>query len=405
MPSSSGASGPGFGPRLALFLTVFVHLLGFGLLLPILPYYALEYGATGFVVGLLSSSFSFFQFLFSPIWGRLSDRVGRRPILLGSLLVTAGSYVVFGLAHSLPLLFASRILAGIAGAVLPTAQTYIADTTTPEERTKGMGMIGAALGLGFTFGPAMGGALSHYGYSVPAFASAALAFAAAVLAFFLLPESLPAAARAEAAARRKERPPLRSAFVEAFSRRAVRPVLLLFFLATLCFSGLEATFALFGHDRYGLTAANVGYLLGYMGIIIVVMQGGLVGMFAKRFGEPALVRGGFLCLGAGMIAASTAPPFAWLLVTLAAVAIGNGLASPSLAGLASIATVAADQGLVLGVYQALGSLARTIGPSLGGLAFDTAGPTSPLWIGGAILIAASWFTRSLPRRDRSPTSV
>jgi len=403
MSSSPEAEGPGFGPRLALFLTVFVHLLGFGLLLPILPYYALEYGATGFVVGLLSSSFSFFQFLFSPFWGRFSDRVGRRPILLGSLVVTAASYVVFGLAHSLPLLFASRILAGVAGAVLPTAQTYIADTTTPEERTKGMGMIGAALGLGFTFGPAMGGALSHYGYSVPAFASAGLAMVAAVVAFFLLPESLPAEARAEAAARRKERPALRSAFGDAFAKPAVRPVLLLFFLSTLCFSGLEATFALFGHERYGLNAANVGYLLGYMGIIIVVMQGGLVGLFARRFGEPALVRAGFLCLGAGMIAAATSPPFAWLLVTLAAVAIGNGLASPSLAGLASIATVAAEQGAVLGVYQALGSLARTVGPSLGGLAFDVVGPTSPLWIGGAVLIGASWFARALPRRGRSPT--
>jgi multidrug resistance protein len=398
MPPSVGTRGTRLGPRLVLFLTVFVHLLGFGLLLPILPYYALEYGASGFTVGLLSSSFSFSQFLFSPVWGRISDRVGRRPILLGSLVVTAASYVVFGLAHSLPLLFASRIMAGIAGAVLPTAQTYIADTTTPEERTKGMGMIGAALGLGFTFGPAMGGALSHYGYSVPAFASAALALVAAVLAFFLLPESLPAAARVEAAARRRERPPLRSAFGDAFAKPAVRPVLLLYFLATLCFSGLEATFALFGQDRYGLNAANVGYLLAYMGIIVVVMQGGLVGHLAKRFGEPALIRAGFLVLGAGMIAAGTAPPFAWLLVTLAAVALGNGLASPSLAGLASIATAAAEQGAVLGVYQALGSLARSVGPSLGGLAFDVVGTTSPLWIGGAILLAASWFARYLPRR-------
>ena len=399
MPRSDGRRGPGLGPRLVLFLTVFIHLLGFGLLLPILPYYAKTYGAGGLVVGLLSASFSFFQFLFAPVWGRLSDRVGRRPILLGSLIVTSGSYLVFGFAHSLWLLFASRILAGIAGAVLPTAQTYIADTTSPEERTKGMGMIGAALGLGFTFGPAIGGALSHWGYSVPAFASAGFALMAAVLAFFLLPESLSPESRTEAAARRRARPGLATAFSDAFAHPSVRPVLLLYFIGTLSFAGLEATFALFGHDRYGLTAMNIGYLLGYMGILAVLMQGGLVGKLARKFGEPNLVRSGFLLLGAGMLAAGGAPPFSWLLVALAAVALGNGLASPSLAGLVSIATVAAEQGSVLGVYQALGSLARTIGPFLGGLAFDTLGPTSPLWIGGIIIALASFLAGSLRRRQ------
>jgi len=388
-----------------LFLTVFIHLLGFGLLLPVLPYYAKTYGAGGLLVGLLSASFSFFQFLFAPVWGRLSDRVGRRPILLGSLIVTSASYVVFGFSHSLWLLFASRIVAGIAGAVLPTAQTYMADTTSPEERTKGMGMIGAALGLGFTFGPAIGGALSRWGYSVPAFASAGFALVAAILAFFLLPESLSPEARAEAAARRRQRPGLAVAFSDAFARPAVRPVLLLYFIGTLCFAGLEATFALFGHDRYGLSAMNVGYLLGYMGILAVVMQGGLVGRLARRFGEPRLVRSGFLLLAAGMLAAGGAPPFSWLLVALAGVALGNGLSSPSLAGLVSIATAAGEQGSVLGVYQALGSLARTIGPFLGGLAFDTLGPTSPLWIGGTIIAIASFMAGSLPRRQPAAAAV
>jgi DHA1 family tetracycline resistance protein-like MFS transporter len=396
---SAGRSGPGFGPRLVLFLTVFIHLLGFGILLPILPYYAKTYGAGGLIVGLLSTSFSFSQFLFAPLWGGLSDRIGRRPILLGSLIVTSASYVVFGMAHSLWLLFVSRIIAGIAGATLPTAQTYIADTTTPAERTKGMGMIGAALGLGFTLGPAIGGALSHWGYSMPAFASAGFALVAAVLAFILLPESLKPEARAEAAERRRQRPGLATAFSDAFARPRVRPVLILYFLATVCFAGLEATFALFGHDRYGLKASNVGYLLGYMGILAVVMQGGLVGRLVRVFGEPKLVRTGFLLLGAGMLAAGGAPPFAWLMVALAAVALGNGLTSPSLAGLVSIASTAGEQGTVLGVYQALGSLARTIGPFLGGLAFDAIGPTSPLWIGGTILLMGSFLAGSLPRRE------
>lgn len=387
------------GPRLVLFLTVFIHLLGFGLLLPILPYYAKTYGAGGLEVGLLSASYSFCQFLFAPVWGRVSDRIGRRPILLGSLVVTSASYLVFGFAHSLPLLFASRILAGIAGAVLPTAQTYMADTTSPGERTKGMGMIGAALGLGFTFGPAIGGALSHFGYSAPAFASAGLACVAAVLAFFLLPESLSPEARVEAATLRRARPGLWAAFTEAYARPAVRPILVLYFLGTLCFAGLEATFALYGHEKYGLKASNVGYLLGYMGVLAVLMQGGLVGRLARRFGEPTLVRVGFLLLGAGMLFAGSAPPFAWLFLALAAVALGNGLASPSLAGLVSIASGVAEQGSILGVYQALGSLARSIGPSLGGLAFDTLGPTSPLWIGGCIVALASFIAGSLSRRS------
>jgi DHA1 family tetracycline resistance protein-like MFS transporter len=319
-------------------------------------------------------------------------------VLLITMLISFCAYLLFGFAESMLVLWISRITSGIAGANIAAAQAYISDITTKENRAKGMGMIGAALGLGFTFGPAIGGALSHWGYSVPAFASAGFALMAAVLAFFLLPESLSPEAHAEAALRRRERPGLATAFSDAFARPSVRPVLLLYFIGTLCFAGLEATFALFGQDRYGLKASNVGYLLGYMGILAVVMQGGLVGRLARRFGEPRLVRSGFLLLGAGMLAAGGAPPFSWLLVALAAVALGNGLASPSLAGLVSIVSTAGEQGSVLGVYQALGSLARTVGPFLGGLAFDTLGPTSPLWIGGAILALASFLAGSLPRR-------
>ena len=154
------------GSRPILFLTVFIHLLGFGIIIPLLPYYAQTYGASGVTVGLLSTSFSMMQFLFTPLWGRLSDRIGRRPVLIVSLVVTGLSYVVFATASSLWLLFVSRMLAGAAGAVLSTAQAYVADTTTPEERTKGMGLIGAAFGMGFIFGPAMGGVLSRWGFSV-----------------------------------------------------------------------------------------------------------------------------------------------------------------------------------------------------------------------------------------------
>ncbi|MGH7681454.1 MAG: MFS transporter [Candidatus Eiseniibacteriota bacterium] len=383
------------GPRVVLFLTVFIHLVGFGLLLPLLPYFAETYGATGLAVGLLNTSFSFMQFLAAPFWGRLSDRVGRRPVILVSLLATAASYLVFGLATSLPVLFASRIFAGIAGGVIPTAQAYIADTTTPEERTKGMGLIGAAFGLGFIFGPALGGVLSRYGYAVPAFASAGFALVAAIGAFFFLPESHPAAARA-ATPRRSLLPRIP---IAALKRPGVRPVLLLFFVGTLCFSALEGTFALFGERWYRIGPGQVGIVFAVVGSLSAAMQLGLVGRLARRFGERALVLAGFLVIATGMIGAGLRPPFTLMLAAMGTVAIGNGLVSPALAGLISLATRREDQGEILGDYQAMGSLGRSGGPFLGGLAFDHIGIGSPLWIGGIVMAITSSLALSLPRKD------
>ena len=378
-----------------LFLTVFIHLLGFGLLLPLLPYYAETYGATGLAVGLLNTSFSFMQFLSSPLWGRLSDRVGRRPVILISLIATSVSYLAFGLAASLPVLFASRILAGIAGGVIPTTQAYIADTTSPADRTKGMGLIGAAFGLGFVFGPALGGILSRYGYSLPAFVSAGLALLAAVFAFFLLPESLPSEKRAQALAERRAAPSLG----QALGRRAVRPVLLLFLIGTLCFSMLEATFALFGEHRYGIGPGEVGYTFALVGTLSAAMQAGLVGLLVRRFGERALVRCGLLMMAAGMIYGGSGPVFPLLVASLGLVAVGNGLVAPSLAGLVSISSAPEEQGGILGVYQSLGSLGRSVGPFLGGLAFDAIGIGSPLWLGGIGLTLGSLLTLQLPARE------
>ena len=384
------------GPRVVLFLTVFIHLVGFGLLLPLLPYYAETYGATGVAVGLLNTSYSFMQFLSSPLWGRLSDRIGRRPVILASLVATAASYVVFGLATSLPVLFASRVFAGIAGGVIPTTQAYIADTTSPSERTKGMGLIGAAFGLGFIFGPALGGVLSRYGYSVPAFAAAGLALLAALFATFLLPESLPKAARAATVGR-----PLTPLLPTTMLRRSeLHPVFLLFFLGTLCFSALEATFALFGEHRYQIGPSHVGYLFAVVGTLSAAMQLGFVGWLARRFGERALVLAGFTIMAAGMICAGIGPPVALMVGAMGAIAIGNGLASPSLAGLVSVSTSAKDQGGALGAYQSMGSLGRSAGPFLGGFAFDYLGGGSPLWLGGIVLALSTLLALRLPRRKR-----
>ncbi|HYR52301.1 MAG TPA: MFS transporter [Candidatus Dormibacteraeota bacterium] len=395
--SRSSAEPPSITPesRVILFITVFIHLLGFGIIIPLLPYYAETYGATGITVGLLTTSFSFCQFLFAPVWGRLSDRVGRRPVLILSLLVTGLSYLVYAGAHSLAVLFLSRMLAGVAGAVLSTAQAYVADTTTPENRTKGMGLIGAAFGMGFIFGPAIGGILSRWGFAAPAYASAGLALAAAGFAAIRLPESLPPAVRAEAAARRSGR----TGFREAFSRPVVGTVLGLFFVATLCFSGMEAILALFTQRHYGWGPHQIGYLFAYVGVVAAAMQMGIVGALVRRFGERALIRAGLLLMGAAFATAGVAPPLALFLLAMGAIAVASGLLTPSLSGLISIATSPEEQGGILGMYQSLGSLARAVGPFLGGLVFDVVSPGAPLWMAGGVLWLAALAAARLPRRE------
>ena len=399
MPSTESKPTAGAGSRVVLFFTVFIHLLGFGIIIPLLPYYAEHFGASGLTVGLLTTSYSLAQFVFAPVWGRLSDRIGRRPVLLGSLILTGVSYLVFAIANSLPVLFVSRVFAGIAGATLSTAQAYIADTTTPENRTKGMGLIGAAFGMGFIFGPAMGGVLSKWGFSVPAYAASGLAAAAFLFALFRLPESLLPEER-EAAARRREGA---ATFQEALRRPVVGLVLTIFFITTLCFSGMEAILALFCERYFRWGPHQIGYLFAYVGIVAALMQAGIVGALAKRFGERALVRAGLFLMGAAFVVAGLVPPLALFLVVMGVIAVGSGLSNPSLSALVSLATPADEQGGILGVYQSLGSLGRATGPFLSGLLFDAISPGAPLWIAGSVMVIASLIAARIAplRRDRS----
>lgn len=382
------------GSRAILFFTVFIHLLGFGIIIPLLPYFAERFGASGVTVGLLTTSFSLAQFLFAPIWGRLSDRIGRRPVLLGSLILTGISYLVFAVAGSLPVLFISRIFAGVAGATLSTAQAYIADTTTSENRTRGMGLIGAAFGMGFIFGPAMGGVLSRWGFSVPAYAAAGLALTAFLFALFLLPESLPPEERAVAAQRRRKA----TSWREALGRPTVGVALVLFFVATLSFSGMEAILALFCERYFHWGPHEIGYLFAYVGIVAAVLQVGIVGTLAKRFGERALVRVGLALMGAAFVTAGAVPPIALFLVTMGVIAIGSGLITPSLSALVSLATPPDEQGGILGIYQSLGSLGRAVGPFLGGLVYDVVSAGAPLWMAGTVLLLAAIAAARIPRR-------
>jgi DHA1 family tetracycline resistance protein-like MFS transporter len=370
-------------PLIVIFVTVFIDLIGFGIIIPLLPFYAEAFGASALVVGLLSMSFSLMQFLFAPLWGRLSDVVGRRPVILIGLGGSAVSYLLFGLATSLPMLFVARCLAGIAGANIPTAQAFIADTTTPENRAKGMGLIGAAFGLGFIFGPAIGGFLSRWGYATPFFFAAALSAANLLAAIFLLPEPLPPERRGASA---------RVGRVEGFRRALARPglplMLLVFFVIITAFSSFEAMFALFSEVRFGFQAATIGYLFAWVGIVLALVQGVLVGRIVRWVGERRLVPIALLTVTASLGATALASNVPQLVVALGLLAAGMGLQSPSMMSVISQLAHREGQGSTLGVSQSLSSLGRIIGPIWGGWIFDRFGHAAPIyWSAGLMLVA------------------
>jgi multidrug resistance protein len=368
-------------PLVIIFLTVFIDLLGFGIIIPLLPFYAEHFGASAFVVGLLSTSFSLAQFLFAPWWGRLSDRIGRRPVILVGLLGSAASYALFALATSLPLLFVARTLAGIAGANIPTAQAFIADITTPENRARGMGLIGAAFGLGFIFGPAIGGFLSHWGYAAPAWFAAAISFANFVAALVILPESKP-----------EHEEPERAGRLDVFRRALRRPhlpqVLLVFFLVLTSFSSFEATFALYSERRFAFTAATIGYMFAWVGVVLATVQGGLVGKVVPRLGEHRIVPAALLVMALALTLVPLSPNVPVLAAACGLLALGMGFNSPSIMSSISQLADPRDQGSTLGMSQSLGSLARIIGPMWGGFVFDRFGIRVPFVTAGVLMLVA-----------------
>ena len=359
-------------PLIIVFVTVFIDLLGFGIIIPLMPFYATHFGASAFQVGMLATSFSLMQFLFAPLWGRWSDVIGRRPIILIGLLGSAVSYLTFGLAHSLTLLFVSRCLAGIAGANIPTAQAYIADSTTPENRAKGMGMVGAAFGLGFIFGPALGGFLSQWGYQAPALFAAGLSLLNFLAALVLLPESLPPERRS--AARRRSR---LEVFQHALARPRLPTVLAVFFLIVSAFASFESMFALYSQARFGFDSVTIGFLFAGVGVILAIVQGLLVGRMVKRLGEHRLVPAAIALLTIGLALVSLAASVPVLAMGCAIIAVGMGFQSPSMLSVISQLSDPADQGSMLGVSQSLGSLARIVGPLWGGFVFDRFGHAAP----------------------------
>jgi len=356
-------------PLIVIFTTVFIDLVGFGIVIPVLPFYAegTAFNATPRMVGLLFASYSIMQLIFSPVLGRLSDKYGRRPVLLLSIIGTGIGFLILGLAKTVLMLFVGRILDGITGGNISTAQAYIADITTKENRAKGMGLIGAAFGLGFIFGPAIGGILSQWGIHVPFFFAASLCFANAVLLYFRLPETVTPdhPAKNQAGGRT-----WRQVFLSLKQPR-LASVLVIYFLFIVAFSIMTTTFSLYTMFRFGYDAKHTGYLFAYVGLIAVVIQGGLIGRLVKRFGELPLVIFGAFCFAISLFAVPFVGPaaggLAGLLIGGGVFSMGNSLATPALTSLASKSVGAEQQGVILGVTQSTASLARAVGPSLAAL--------------------------------------
>lgn len=354
-------------PLVVIFTTVFIDLIGFGIVIPVLPFYAegTRFNATPRTVGLLFASYSIMQLIFSPILGRLSDKYGRRPVLLISIIGTGIGFLILGFAKTLLLLFVGRILDGITGGNISTAQAYIADVTTKENRAKGMGLLGAAFGLGFILGPAIGGILSGWGIEVPFLFAAGLCFANAVLLYFTLPETVTAdhPARTSAAGGRGL-----LQLIESLKQPRLGFVLGIYFLFIVAFSIMTTSFSLYTMFRFGYDAQHNGYLFAYVGLIAVIVQGGLIGRLVKRFGELPLIIAGALCFTASLFAVPFVGPQAGGLIGLliggGVFSLGNSLATPALTSLASKSVGPAEQGTVLGITQSAASLARAVGPTI-----------------------------------------
>ncbi|MDB5038540.1 MAG: Tetracycline resistance efflux pump [Bacteriovoracaceae bacterium] len=352
--------------KLVVFLVVFIDLLGFGIMIPLLPIFARSFQASATELGALMFVYSFMQIFVSPLWGSLSDRFGRRPILLITIGGQALAYLWAGYAGDYFSLLWSRVFAGIFAANISTASAYMADITTPEERAKGMGLIGAAFGLGFVFGPAIGGGLLHFGLTVPSLVAFSICAANLVFAYFVLKE--PAQTAISRAANR------RKFSLQDFREILAQPIyfvpIFLFFLLTTAFVQLEVTFILFILDRFRFTQTKALYLLAFMGVVMAFVQGGLIGRMAKKFQEARLVLVGIILIVLGLSSMVFSFSFYPLVFSLIVLAFGYSLTNPCLSALVSKAAPADRQGSVLGIYQSGGSMARILGPLLAGPLYD-----------------------------------
>lgn len=356
-------------PLFIIFTTVLVDLIGFGMVIPLIGLYGRHYGGEGLTLSVLGGIYSIMQFIFSPLWGMLSDRVGRRPVLLISLAGSSLSYFLFGLAPSLTWLLAARAFGGVFAANISTAQAYIADVTTSDQRAKGMGLIGAAFGIGFTLGPPLGGIAAQFGLAVPGIIASIICSANFLFAIFRLPESLPKEKRAHP----QERKSLKEGLYQVLDNPKLKILFIVFFFVTLCFSMIEQTFSLLFQQKFQLSTESAGLKTGLVlmtaGLLGAIIQGGLIRTLVACFHESRLLCTGLLL---HVLAMSLFPfganyrSYFYLVIPLS---LGSALINPSLNSLISKSADEKEQGITLGVSQGLGSLARALGPFIGLMSF------------------------------------
>jgi DHA1 family tetracycline resistance protein-like MFS transporter len=381
-------------PLSIIFLTIFVNLVGFGIIIPLLPFYAQTFGASPLVIGLLFASFSLSQLVASPILGDLSDRWGRRPVLIFSLLGTVVSFVMLALATSLSMLFAARIVDGLSGGNITTARAYIADITTEENRAKAFGLLGAAFGLGFIVGPGLGAALSRISYTAPIWAAAAITVVATAVAFLWLPETVH---RAHAGGRSPWR-----ALAELWQRAHLRVLFTIDFAYWTAFAVYQTTFALFGARRFGFDASHTGYLLSAFGVLGVVVQGAMVGPIVATLGERRTLAVGLLFAAVGWGGSAVTHSLPVFVLMLVPGAIGIGLCNATLSSLVSKSAGSHEQGRVQGAAGGLESLGRTIGPVWGNGSLQKYGEGTAYGSAAIVLVGAAALTMAYHQPQKSP---
>jgi len=396
-------------PLASILSIVFIDLIGFGMIIPILPLYAQRFQATEWQIGILLASYSFMQFLASPVLGWFSDRYGRKPVLLCSLIGSATGYILMADATSLAMLFLARILAGVAGASVGTASAYIADITPPENRSKRMGLIGAAFGIGFVLGPAIGGLLSQWSVVAPFWFAAILSMSNAVLMWIVLPEPDRHAARQQGPGN------LKQTFEKAGSWR-LGIVTITYFIAIAGFAIVTVIYPQVSHRRFELNQSQISFIFVMVGLIGAAIQGGGIGRLVKRFGDVNLAIAGFAIMAISMMMMPLAGSVPLFLLFTSGLAVGNSLSQPTVNAIASKGASAALQGRVLGVLQSAGSLGRVFGPVLAGflLSGDHARPNAQYgntpFLAGGIIIAiafglATTLRRSEPAKIITPSPV
>jgi DHA1 family tetracycline resistance protein-like MFS transporter len=384
-------------PLLIIFLTIFVNLVGFGIIIPLLPFYAVTFGASPLVIGLLFAVFSLCQLAAAPVLGDLSDRYGRRPVLVFSLAGTVVSFVMLALAHSVWMLFAARIVDGLSGGNISTARAYVADITEPKDRARAYGLIGAAFGLGFILGPALSGVLSGVSYTAPIWAAATLTLVATVMAWLWLPETVH---RARAGTGN----PL--AYVPALLQRPLlRRILAIDYLYWLAFAIFQTTLSLFTAQRFGFGPVQTGYMFAAFGLLGAVIQGGLIRPVVRRLGDkPTFLMGlGFGTLG--LLAVAFAHSVGVFALALVPVAIGIGLGHPTMSSLVSQVARGDEQGRVQGAASAVESLGRTIGPIWGNASLQHLGESTPYFSAAGLLLLTMALTVGFHMSESDPLAA